>query len=77
MKGHEAIARLCTLVSKMGEQVFKNKAEHDCFCAHGCRDTSAVVVHEDVIKYIEQAVETAMGEDMVFRRQDGHLQIPA
>lgn len=68
-------ARLCALVSEVGEKVFQSRHETDCFCRiasmtpmtpHG----NDPRVHEDVMKFIENAVRDAIKKMLAERRED-------
>jgi hypothetical protein len=58
MDTQDALKRLCALITVVGEDVFKSKVPHDCFCgenpaalAHG-----GAKVDWQVINFIEEAV---------------------
>ena len=60
MNKQEVLEKLCTLVSKVGEEHFNNKVVHDCIC--GQNPFSMDEVHEDVIGFIELAVREKLGK---------------
>jgi hypothetical protein len=59
MKKQEVIERLCILVSKVGEEVFEDGLAHDCFCGVNMfsLNEDSIVVSEEIIQFIETAVE--------------------
>ena len=64
MTKEQTLARLCTLVSKVGDKIFAQKESHDCFC--GGSPLAGYVnfqMSEKVISYIEAAVELAMYDE--------------
>jgi len=67
-------ARLCTLVSEVGEKVFQNRHETDCFCldpfAQRAPQGNDPQVHKDVVKFIENAVRDAIKKTLVERGDD-------
>jgi hypothetical protein len=54
MNKKECIKRLCQLVSNVGEDVYKNKYPHDCFC--GKQSNHDPIINDDIIEFIERAV---------------------
>lgn len=59
MTNIEVIERLCTLVTTVGEEIFKDEIPHDCFCeSNEHRDTS--VIDERIIQFIEDVVNKAV-----------------
>jgi len=58
MNREQTIERMCKLVTKVGDEVFKNKLAHDCFCNPSL--SGIPVVEDEVIKFIESAVNRAI-----------------
>jgi hypothetical protein len=59
----ETIQRLCCIVTAVGDGVFKNLLPHDCFChppLYEDDDGHFQSVHEDVLDFIDKAVEDAI-----------------
>lgn len=58
MTRDEVIARLCALVSEVGDKVFHDQHQHDCFCGHN--DIEFGRVESEVVDWLEHAVKTAI-----------------
>lgn len=54
MRKKEAVERLCSLVTKVGEH-FNHKHAHDCIC--GANKMSDLVLDSEILNFIEDAVE--------------------
>lgn len=52
MNREETIERLCRLVSRVGEEVYKNEHPHDCFC----RENRNPMISNEILTFIEDAV---------------------
>jgi hypothetical protein len=59
MTDNEAIARLCCLVTEVGQKVYHSKEIHSCFCPDNMIIGSSIV-STAIIEYIEAAVHTAI-----------------
>ena len=55
MTKKEAITRLCSLVSEVGERRHKNTVTHDCFCGHNIMSTEPRI-DDTIITFIERCV---------------------
>ena len=62
MTKQEAIERLCALVTKVGEVEFDSRHAHDCFCSEQDLPKEQVCIAEEVIDYIEIAVNNKLKE---------------
>ena len=63
MTKDETIERLCALVITVGEEVFYNRLIADCFCwRQDERTWGPAHVDEDVVAYIEDAVNKAIAD---------------
>jgi hypothetical protein len=64
MKKQQVVACFCELASSVGNKVFKNKCAHDCFCGLNPLGNSGYSFDEDIIKYIEDAVNEKIARDI-------------
>lgn len=58
----EVIQRFCKLASKVGEVKFKHKIPHDCFCKEKCYNQNYFQFDEEVLEFIEDAVNDKLEE---------------
>lgn len=60
MDEKEVIERLCTLVSKVGEERFNHELSHDCFCHESGGERNGFRCDEEILNFIESAVNKAL-----------------
>jgi len=56
MNKDQVIKRLCALSSNVGSRKFKSSIPHDCFCEDGKNSCFSFQFDEQIIEFIEQAV---------------------
>jgi len=58
----DVIERLCLLASKVGKDEFKHEISHDCFCGVNKYDVSTFRFEDEVIQFIENAVNKELSK---------------
>lgn len=63
MTREQAIERFCMLVTKVGEEQYKSREAHDCFCLGSPFPHNFVpTISEKVVSFIERAVTDLLSE---------------